>query len=233
MSDAVADLNPKTLENAKHQFVELYGSALVMNTYLKIALVLVSFVALGLLALNFHTTARYSQVRPLVIRIDDVGRAEAVQYDATAYQPQPPELRYFLTQFVVKHFSRIRSTIQREYPDSLFFLEPTLADATIGQNDQSHALEAFLTNPAENEVDIAVQNVSLTEIRNPPYKAAVTFQKLLYTSGIRSERGHQTYVAQMDFLIRGHVPNELVLLNPLGLQITYFRVDQAFEEAKQ
>ena len=55
MSATVADLNPKTLENAKRQFVELYGSALVMNTYLKIALVLVSLVALGLLGLNFHT----------------------------------------------------------------------------------------------------------------------------------------------------------------------------------
>ena len=88
-------------------------------------------------------------MKPLVVRIDDVGRAEAVQYDATAYQPQPPELRYFLTQFVVKHFSRIRSTVQREYPDSLFFLEPTLADATIAQNEQSRALETFLTNPAD------------------------------------------------------------------------------------
>src|SRR5215468_1527686 len=112
MSTAVADLSPKTLENAKRQFVELYGSALVMNTYLKIALVLVSLIALGLLALNFHTATKYSQVRPLVIRIDDVGRAEAVQYDATGYQPQPPELRYFLTQFIVKHFSRLRPTIQ-------------------------------------------------------------------------------------------------------------------------
>src|ERR1700694_2518699 len=233
MSATGADLNPKTLENAKRQFVELYGSALVMNTYLKIALVLVSFVALGLIALNFHTTARYSQIKPLVIRFDGVGRAEAVEYDATRYQPQPPELRYFLTQFIVKHFSRIRSTVQREYPDSLFFLEPALADATIAQNDQTHALEAFLTNPAENEVDIAVQNVSLTEVRNPPYKAAVTFQKLLYTSGTRSERGHQTAVAQIDLVIRGHFPNEFVRINPLGLQVTYFRVDQAFEETKQ
>ena len=49
MNAVVGDLNPKTLENAKRQFVELYGSALVMNTYLKIALVLVSLVALGLL----------------------------------------------------------------------------------------------------------------------------------------------------------------------------------------
>jgi type IV secretion system protein VirB5 len=233
MTPTVADINPKTLDGAKRQFVELYGSALVMNTYLKIAVVLLALVALALVGLNFKTVATYANVKPLVVRIDDVGRAEAVQYDATAYQPQAPELRYFLTQFVVKHFSRIRSTVQREYPDSLFFLEPALADATIAQNDQSHALEAFLTNPAENEVDIAVQNVSLTEIRNPPYKAAVTFQKLLYTSGTRSERGHQTYVAQIDFVIRGHVPNEFVRVNPLGLQITYFRVDQAFEEAKQ
>ena len=233
MATTVADLHPKTIENAKRQFVELYGSALVMNTYLKIALVLVSLVALGLVALNFHTASTYANVKPLVVRIDDVGRAEAVQYDATTYQPQAPELRYFLTQFVVKHFSRIRATIQREYPDSLFFIEPALAEATIAHNDQSRALETFLTNPSEDEVDIAVQNVSLTEFTKPPYKAAVTFQKVFYTPGTRAERTRQSYVAQVDFVIRGHVPNEFVRVNPLGLQVTYFRVDQAFQETRQ
>ena len=79
MAGVVGDINPKTMESAKRQFVELYGSALVMNTYLKIALVLVSLVALGLLGLNFHTASRYSQVKPLVVRIDEVGRAEAVR----------------------------------------------------------------------------------------------------------------------------------------------------------
>src|SRR5438309_9537056 len=146
MSATVADLNPKTLANAKRQFVELYGSALVMNTYLKIALLLLSLVTLGLLGLNFRTQSKYANVKPLVVRIDDVGRAEAVQYDASTYKPQAPELRYFLTQFVVKHFSRIRATVQHEYPDSLFFLEPSLADATSAQNDQSRSIEAFLTN---------------------------------------------------------------------------------------
>src|SRR5438132_13876951 len=164
MSATVADLNAKTLDNAKRQFVELYGSALVLNTYLKIAVVLLSLVALGLVALNLRTVAQAARVKPLVVRIDDVGRAEAVQYDATAYHPQAPELRYFLTQFVVKHFSRIRSTVQREYPDSLFFLEPSLADATIGQNDQSRSIETFLTTPSADEVDVMVQNVSLSEL---------------------------------------------------------------------
>src|SRR5919109_482117 len=128
MSAVVADLNPKTLENAKRQFVEMYGSALVLNTYLKLALVLVSLLALGLLVLNFRTQAAAANVRPLVVRIDDVGRAEAVQYDATAYRPQAPALRYFMTQFVVKHFSRLRATVQREYPESLLFLDPPLAN---------------------------------------------------------------------------------------------------------
>ena len=233
MQATVADLNPKTLENAKRQFVELYGSALVMNTYLKIALVLVSLVALGLLGLNFHTAAKYAQVKPLVIRIDDVGRAEAVQYDATVYQPQAPELRYFLTQFIVKHFSRLRATVQREYPESLFFLDPALAAATIAQNEQSRLIEQFLTNPSADDVDVVVQNVSLSEFAKPPYKASVTFQKVLYTPGTRHERARQTHIAQIDFVLRDHVPNEFVRVNPLGLQVTYFRVDQAFEEARQ
>jgi len=232
MSAVVGDLNPKTLENAKRQFVELYGSALVMNSYLKIALVLVSLIALGLLALNVRTQAAAANVKPLVVRIDDVGRAEAVQYDATAYRPQAPELRYFLSQFVVKHFSRIRATLQREYPDSLFFLDPTLANATITQNEQSRVLETFLTTPAADEVDVVVQNVSLSELTTPPYKATVAFQKVFYTPGTRAERERQTHVAQIDFVMRDHVPNEFVRVNPLGLQITYFRVDQAFEEAR-
>lgn len=233
MSATVADLNPKTLESAKRQFVEVYGSALVMNTYLKIALVLISLLALGLLVLNFRTQAAASTLKPLVVRIDDVGRAEAVQYDAASYRPQSPELRYFLTQFVVKHFSRIRATVQREYPDSLFFLDSTLADATIAQNDSSRAIETFFANPSADEVDILVQNVSLSEVAKPPYKASVSFQKVFYTPGTRVERERQTHVAQIDFVMRDHVPNEFVRVNPLGLQVTYFRVDQAFEEARR
>ena len=58
MTATTADLNPKTIEGAKRQFVELYGSALVTNTYLRIALALVSLVALGLVFLNIYTASR-------------------------------------------------------------------------------------------------------------------------------------------------------------------------------
>ena len=233
MNPTVADLSPKNLENAKRQFVELYGSSLVLNTYLKIAVVLLSLVAIGLVALNLKTAAHYSNVKPLVIRIDDLGRAEAVAYDATRYQPQPPELRYFLTQFVIKHFSRIRATVQREFPDSLLFLESTLAEATIAQNDKDRAIEAFVTNPAADEVDVSVQNVSLSELSTQPFKASINFQTVNYSPGTRQVRERRTYVAQVNFALRDSVPNALVRVNPLGLQIVYFRIDEAFQEARQ
>lgn len=229
MTVHVADVNPKTLENAKRQFVELYGSSLVLNTYLKIALLLVSFLALGLLVLNFRTQAQYANVKPLVIRIDDVGRAEGLAYDATRYTPQAPELRYFLTRFVTTHFSRLRATVQRDYPDSLFFLAPALADATISQNDRSRVLETFLTSPTADEVDIAVKNVTFGELATPPFKAAVDFDMQYVAPGTRQERRRETYVLQADFLLRDAVPNAFVRVNPLGLQITHYRVDQAFK----
>jgi len=226
--EGVADLHPKTIENAKRQFVELYGSALVLNTYLKIALLLVSLVAVGLLGLNFRTQAKYANVKPLVIRIDEVGRAEAVAYDAATYKPQMPELRYFLTRFVATHFSRLRATIQRDYPDSLFFLDSRLADATIAQNEQTRAMETFLTNPSADEIEVEVKNVTFVELGKPPYKASVDFEKVMYAPGTRQERKRETHVAQIDFVLRDAVPNAFVRVNPLGLQITYFRVDQAF-----
>lgn len=229
MVEPVADIPPKTLENAKRQYVELYGSTLVMNTYLKVALVLVCLLALGLLVLNYRTASRFSSIKPLVIRIDEVGRAEAVQYDAAAYQPQPPEMRYFLTRFVVSHFGRLRATVQREYPDSLLFLAPALADTTIAQNDQSRVVEGFVTNPAADDVDIEVKNVTLTELTSQPFRASVHFEKVFYAAGTRQQRSRETHVAQIEFGLNASVPNALVRVNPLGLQITYFRVDQAFQ----
>jgi len=94
-------------------------------------------------------------------------------------------------------------------------------------------LETFLTNPSADEVDIVVQNVSLSELTKAPYKASVSFQKLLYTPGTRYQRGRETFIAQVDFVLREHVPNEFVPVNPLGLQVIYFRVDQAFEESQK
>jgi type IV secretion system protein VirB5 len=217
------------IEDAKRQYVELFGSALVLNTYLKIALLCVSCIALGLLVLNFRTIKKYESFKPLVIRIDDVGRAQAVQYDDLTYKPQgqAPELKYFLTQLISKHFARIRSTVQQQYADSLFFLDADLADATIAQHERDHAIENVLAG-TDDEIEIVVHNVTLDDLQTSPYKASVDFEQVFYSLGSRQERKRETFVAQLTFVIRDQIPNAMVLVNPLGLAITYFRVDQAF-----
>jgi type IV secretory pathway component VirB8 len=46
--------------------------------------------------------------------------------------------------------------------------------------------------------------------------------------GSRRERARETAVAQVQFVLRDQVPNALIPVNPLGLTITYLRVDRAF-----
>src|ERR1700674_4849738 len=218
------------IEDAKRQYVELFGSALVMNTYLKIALLCVSVVAVGLLLLNSRPQSKSATVKPLVIRIDEVGRAQAVQYDTLTYTPQgqAPELKYFLVQFVTKHFARMRATVKQQYAESLYFLDAPLANATIAQDQRDHVIDGFLTGTAD-EAEIQVRNVTLDDLNGPPYKAEIEFEKASIGYGNRQERSRETHVAQITFVLRGQIPNAVIPVNPLGLTITYFRVDQAFK----
>src|SRR6202158_2397502 len=119
---------------ARRRYVEQYGSTLVMNTYLKLALLGMSLVAVGLVLLNLPTPPTVQKVKTLVIRIDDVGRATAVDDARLTYTPQAPELKYFLIQFVTMHYSRMRATVRQQYAESLYFLDGRLADASLDAN---------------------------------------------------------------------------------------------------
>jgi hypothetical protein len=82
----------------------------VIPTSLELALLLVSLVAVLLLALNFKTLAVASHVNPLVIQVDEVGRSEALSYERRPLFGSNPRSWYFLTRLVVAHFSRVRAT---------------------------------------------------------------------------------------------------------------------------
>src|SRR5574338_469367 len=129
---------------ARRRYLEQWSSTLVMNTYLQLVVLGLSVVAVGLIVLNVHTQRTFRNFKPLVIRIDDVGRATAVNYASLTYTPQAPELKYFLIQFVTKHYSRMRATVRQQYAESLYFLDGRLADATIEANKKAGVIERFL-----------------------------------------------------------------------------------------
>lgn len=213
---------------ARREYLGEFGASLVTNNYLRIVLLCVCALAAGLLFLNLRTLRTLQSYKPLVIRIDDVGRAEAIKYGSLEYKPRDAEIRYFLIQFVAKHYSRRRANVREDYAASLYYLDGRLADATIQANRKNKTIETFIAG-GDDEIDIAVKNVSIEDLRTPPYKATVDFEKVFYTRSDNLEVRRERYVAHFVFVVKEHVPNSIVPVNPLGLTITYFREDQAFQ----
>ena len=62
--------------------------------------------------------------RPIVVRVDEVGRAEAIAYEAMEAQADPldPTTKYFLNRFIYDFYSRRRATVETNWSRSLRFL---------------------------------------------------------------------------------------------------------------
>jgi len=219
----------RTFHDAKRLYLEQYGDPMVTNTYLKIALTLVSLIAVGLLVLDLKTIKTFQDFRPLVIRIDDLGRAEAINYHNLEYKPQDAEAKYFLSQFCGLYYRRNRYTIQDDFSKSLYFLDGKLADGILDAYRKGDLIRKFLTNTSAPEIDVEVKKVALEEMQTPPFRARVDFYLVYYSPADHSELKRDLYTANFVFLFKSRVPNELIPINPLGLTITYFREDEAFK----
>jgi len=215
--------------DAKRLYLESYGDPMVTNTYLKIALVLVSFVAAGLALVDLRTIRTFENFRPLVIRIDDLGRAEAINYHNFEYKPQDAEAKYFLSQFTKLYYRRNRYTIQDDFLKSLYFLDRKLANGILDAYHKDDIIRRFLTNTSAPEIDVDVKKVALEEMQTPPYRARVDFDLVYYSPADHSEIKRDLYTGNLVFVFQTRVPNDLIPINPLGLTISYFREDQAFK----
>lgn len=214
------------IEQAAQQEYEYYGSTLTTNTALKvIVLILAGVIAvLGFVLLRATNAALH--VKPLVIRVNDVGRADALAYQDFTYRPQAPEIRYFLTQFTIDFYSRNHKTVAQRYVDALYFLDRPLFSAIDARDRRSQWLPKFLAS-SDDDMDVEVNNVVIEDLRTEPYRARVEFTKV-FTNTAGAEVRRENWAAELVFRINRDVPNALITHNPLGLAITYFREDQAF-----
>jgi len=214
---------------AKQLYLEQFGEAIVTGNYLKVTVALLALIIAGLVVMNLKTIRRFQNFKPLVIRIDELGRAQAVGYDSFAYKPEDKEAKYFLTQFCELYYRRNRYTINEDFTKSLYFLDGKLANDIMAAYRKSDVLKDFLNNPSAPEVDIDVQQVALELMDKPPYKASVDFYMIQYSPVDHSVLKKTLYTSTFVFMFRNQVPSQLIPLNPLGLTITYFREDEAFK----
>lgn len=226
MADRFTPVALPPIEQAAHHEYEYFGSTLTTNTALKIALIILALIVGALAWALVRASYAAEHVKPLIIRINDVGRADAIAYKNFDYKPQAPEIRYFLTQFTIDFYSRNHKTVAQEYVNSLYFLDRKLFNAIDARDRRTDWLPKFLSSSAD-DVDVTVNNVIIEDLRHEPYRARVEFSKTFTTTGGTPTK-HENWAAEFVFRINPDVPNHLIPHNPLGIAITYFRADQAF-----
>lgn len=104
-----------------------------------------------------------------------------------------------------------------------------LANTIIDGFRKGKILESYMSDPNLPEIDIDVKNFVLEEIQNPPYKAKVDLQKVYISRVDRSEIRREFSTVSLVFSFKRKIENDLITINPLGLTITYFREDKAFQ----
>jgi len=214
-------------DSAADVYLERVTLYQVHNRWLRLALAAACLVILVLTGANYKLSKTYSTLKPLVIRVNDVGAADAVSYASMEYQPREMEVRHFLMNFVQDHYSRNRATIRDAFIRQLYFLDSARSKALTEEETKTKSIPIFLSS-SDEEIDIAVRNVSIEDLRTAPYKAIVEFEKVYRTANDHREVKRERYVSHFVFSVLQNVPNNFVPVNPLGLVITYFREDQAF-----
>jgi type IV secretion system protein VirB5 len=217
------------ITRAAERYLEQYGDPLVTNTYLKVTILVLAVVCTALAVLLFHGQMALANVHPLIVRINDVGRAEVIDYRNFQYRPQEAENKYYLTRWAELYFSRNRFTVERDQTSSLYFLNGDVQRAVIDQERKDNIIANYAKDSSLPFVDVEVKSVILDDLRQSPYSARIEFEKIFTNPSDHTELRREQWTASVTYVFRETVKNNELAVNPLGLTIVRFRADQAFE----
>ena len=216
------------ITRAAERYLEQYGEPLVMNTYLKVTILVLAAVCLMLGALAYKSQRALAEMHPFIIRVNDVGRADVIDYRNFQYRPQEQENKYYLTRWAELYFSRDRFTIERDQEHSLYFLNSDVQRAVIDQERRDNIIQTYIKDSSLPYIDVEVKNIVLDDLRQSPYSARIEFEKVYTNPADHTELKRERWTASVTYVFRESVKNNELAVNPLGLTIVRFRADQAF-----
>ena len=228
MTTATEKASPE-ITRAAERYLEQYGDPLVMNTYLKVTILCLVAVCLALAALVYKSQKALINAHPLIVRINDVGRAEAIDYRNFKYRPQEAENKYYLSRWAELYFNRNRFTIERDQTNALYFLNSDVQRAVIDQERKDNIILTYRNDSTLPYVDVEIKNVVLDDLRLSPYSARIEFEKVYTNPADHTELKRERWTASVTYVFRENVKNNELAVNPLGLTIVRFRADQAFD----
>ena len=214
----------KRRRDAGREYAEIWGETVEANRKLRRLATMLGGACLAL-ALVLLRIAGAEPPRPIVVRVDEVGRAEAVAYDAATARADPldPTTKYFLNRFVADFHSRRRATVEEQWARSLRFLSTELANAAFrerrrrgrrdGRGDRGHRAPGR-TGRAPHPPRARGAARGDGRLRPGPPQG-------------RPEILRERWSLTLRFTFLDAIPSELVVHNPMGLLITYLQADRA------
>jgi type IV secretion system protein VirB5 len=188
---------------------------------------------LGSMGLNLSLARR-----PVVnryIRIDEMGRAQAIQYSDLSYSPREGEVRTYLMDWTNYRYTINRDTIAKKYPLNYYFLSQTLASQLMTEDNRNHLVSQVVGGQIEQS-DVDVKNVTITSMSQETVQGAVmargtalvAIDRLYSPLHSREPRTEHWMLSVTYYLNPKQVSDQAKIypqyefINPLGLTITEF-----------
>ena len=212
------------IKDAGAEYAEIWGETIHTNRHLRMVTAGLSIAVLLLIVVVFRIVS-VEPPRPIVVRVDEVGRAEAVTYQAMQAQADPldPTTKYFLNRFIYDYYSRRQATVATNWARSLRFLSTPLANASFRGDSQNVALLA--AGVARGELQVARVILRIQPNPQQPHSATADFD--LVRLEMENEVGRERWTLSLQFQFLTQIPTDLIAFNPMGIVITYLQGDRA------
>jgi type IV secretion system protein VirB5 len=176
--------------------------------------------------------------RPIVnryIRIDEMGRAQAIAYSDLNYSPREGEVRTYLTDWANYRYTISRDTVAKKYPLNYYFLSQALASQLMTDDNANHFVSQVVGGQIEQS-DVEVKNVTITSMSEETVQGAriargnalITLDRLYSTHNSREPRTEHWVMTVTYYLNPKQVSDQAKIfpqfetINPLGLTVTEF-----------
>lgn len=187
--------------------------------------------------------------KPIVyryMRIDEMGRAQAIQYSDLNYSPREGEVRTYLTDWANYRYTINRETVAKKYPLNYYFLSTTLASQLMTEDMANHVVSQVIAGQTEQS-EVEVKNVTITSMADETVAgskisrgtALVNIDKLYSQRNSRDPRIEHWLLSVTYYLNPKQVSEQSRIfpqfetINPLGMTITEFHENRMSVETMQ
>ena len=228
-----SQLSPKQIVVADKIANEVYAAHYSERRIARIAIGTLAGLSLVLAAAVVQVANRPPLTR--YVRIDDAGRAQAIQYSDLNYSPREGEIRTYLTDWANYRHTINRETIAKKYPMNYYFLSSQLASQLINTDNNNHLTTQVIAGQIEQN-DIQVNNVTITSMTQERISGAIVSRgtalmafDLIYSPQHTQKPRTEHWMASVTYYInpaqvsdQAKTNPQYETINPLGVTITEF-----------